>query len=415
MTPKEQEVAIGELEERVDRLRTLYEQYFLGFEKLEPMVPRKDVERRFALLRKEQIRNTAMRFRFNVVTQKFNTYSMHWVRICRQIEEGTYKRHVRRAKARFGDAKPAERDISVDIDLGDFEDLDLDEVLAEADAAADKYARGGVSDTVPPQTSEKAPEKPRPVIVRTPAMPFAPPRPIGARIPTDADSQAELAAAAALLTAPTPASGPERVARPVAVPQGAKPRIVRKVTKGPDEVAPGSQPMGSQPMLATGPASDPQPGSARAAGPAAPPPRPPAASSPRLPAPSSPSFGSAPRVPASAPSPSAPSVPRAPAAPHAPAAAAPPSSPAVPAGASPSAPRVPVRPRIAPIGQGSAGKVPAAPPASPSAGRVPVQAPAPTKGSPDSHQQPPPAPPSGPQDPGRPRPPLPSHLFRKKE
>jgi hypothetical protein len=44
VTPKEQEIAIGELEERVDRLRNIYEQYFLGFEKLEPTVPRKDVE-----------------------------------------------------------------------------------------------------------------------------------------------------------------------------------------------------------------------------------------------------------------------------------------------------------------------------------------------------------------------------------
>ena len=85
MNPKEQEIAINELEDRVDRLRNIYEQYFLGFERLEPTVPRKDVDRRFAILRKEQIRNTAMRFRLNVITQKYNTYAMHWVRICRQI------------------------------------------------------------------------------------------------------------------------------------------------------------------------------------------------------------------------------------------------------------------------------------------------------------------------------------------
>ncbi|MDB4942374.1 MAG: hypothetical protein JWP97_1908, partial [Labilithrix sp.] len=152
-------MAIGELEERVDRLRNLYEQYFLGFERLEPTIPKKDVERRFMLLRKEQIRNTAVRFRFNVVTQKYNTYAMHWVRICRQIEEGTYKRHLRKAKARFGEgAAPAERerDISIDIDMDDF---DMDEVLADASAAADR--RGAAveqaPETVPPVASMRGP------------------------------------------------------------------------------------------------------------------------------------------------------------------------------------------------------------------------------------------------------------------
>ncbi|MDF2697306.1 MAG: hypothetical protein K0S65_5689, partial [Labilithrix sp.] len=69
---KELEIALAELEERVDRLRASYEQYFMGYEKIEPGVQRKDVDRRFTLLRKQQIRNTALRFRFNVVTQKFN-------------------------------------------------------------------------------------------------------------------------------------------------------------------------------------------------------------------------------------------------------------------------------------------------------------------------------------------------------
>jgi hypothetical protein len=97
----ELEILVGELETRLDRLRSLYDQYFMGIEKLEPMVPRKDVERRFNILRKEQIRNTALRFRFQMVLQRYNTYQTYWIRICRQIEEGTYKRDVRRAKARF--------------------------------------------------------------------------------------------------------------------------------------------------------------------------------------------------------------------------------------------------------------------------------------------------------------------------
>ncbi len=102
MTPEEVEKLIGDLEVAVDRLRSLYEQYFMGFEKLEPLVPRKDVDRRIHALRKEQVRNTAQRFRFQMLLQRYNTYQTHWQRILREIENGTYKRHLVRAEKRFG-------------------------------------------------------------------------------------------------------------------------------------------------------------------------------------------------------------------------------------------------------------------------------------------------------------------------
>jgi hypothetical protein len=96
------EMLVTELEGRIDRLRSLYDMYFMGIERLEPLVPRKDVERRMAALRKEQIRNTGLRFKFNVIIQRFNTYQTYWLRISRQIEQGTYRRDVMRATARFG-------------------------------------------------------------------------------------------------------------------------------------------------------------------------------------------------------------------------------------------------------------------------------------------------------------------------
>jgi hypothetical protein len=102
LEPTEAEKMIGELEIAVDRLRSLYEQYFMGIERIEPTVPRKDVDRRVYALRKEQIRNTALRFRFQMLLQRYNTYQAHWQRICRDIENGTYKRHVVRAQKRFG-------------------------------------------------------------------------------------------------------------------------------------------------------------------------------------------------------------------------------------------------------------------------------------------------------------------------
>jgi len=109
------EKAVGDLETRVDRLRSLYDQYFMGIERIPPAVSHKDVERRIQMMRKEQIRNTGLRFRFQMLIQRYNTYQSYWVRITRQIEEGTYKRDVVRAKkrvevverARASDAPPS--------------------------------------------------------------------------------------------------------------------------------------------------------------------------------------------------------------------------------------------------------------------------------------------------------------------
>lgn len=103
MEAEEIDVALDELENRLDRLRSLYEQYFLGIEKIEPSVARKDVDRRFWLLRRTQIRNTARRFRLQVLVQRYNTFQQYWVRICREIENGTYSRHLLRAQKKLGD------------------------------------------------------------------------------------------------------------------------------------------------------------------------------------------------------------------------------------------------------------------------------------------------------------------------
>ena len=263
---KEIELQLSELEDRVDRLRALYEQYFMGYEKLEPSVPRKDVDRRFMLLRKIQLRNTAVRFRFNVITQKFNTYAMYWTRVCRQIEEGTFKRHIQKAKRRFGDEAEAkkpklreEEGSSIDVDLGDFEDEepDLDAILREADAAAVAYGNAA-SDTLPPAApSEKPPALAQP---RTEPLAF---RPAGAVLrPRAGTEPLRTLAATADIPVPGPSSTsfalrggresigvPEsRPMRAAALPPGAKPKLLVRRGDGPESTS--SQvrpPMPSQP------------------------------------------------------------------------------------------------------------------------------------------------------------------------
>jgi hypothetical protein len=102
----ELETALEELETRLERLRSLYEQYFLGIEKVPPMVVRADVERRMWALRKEQIHNTAKRFKLQTIVQRFNTFQQYWQRICREIENGTYSPHLARARKKSNASEP---------------------------------------------------------------------------------------------------------------------------------------------------------------------------------------------------------------------------------------------------------------------------------------------------------------------
>ena len=78
---------LKELELKVERLKVLYEQYFMGIEKMEPQVARKEVTRTMLTLQQQYIRNTAMRFKFNTMLQKWQIYVTYWNRVLREIEK----------------------------------------------------------------------------------------------------------------------------------------------------------------------------------------------------------------------------------------------------------------------------------------------------------------------------------------
>ena len=102
---KEVEAAINEFQRKLDRLKVLYEQYFMGIEKREPLIPLKDVIRIMRELDNVQLRNTGLKFRFRGLVQKLNSYKTYWNRTLRAIENGTYHRdlaRVRRNLARKG-------------------------------------------------------------------------------------------------------------------------------------------------------------------------------------------------------------------------------------------------------------------------------------------------------------------------
>ena len=100
MTPKEFEIMLSDAEVQLSRIKHLYEQWFQGIERIEPQIPRKQFDRRLHELRKVKPRNTALRFRFQTLIQRYTTLQTYWRRIGRQIEEGTYRRDLLRGVGR---------------------------------------------------------------------------------------------------------------------------------------------------------------------------------------------------------------------------------------------------------------------------------------------------------------------------
>ena len=104
---EEIEAKVEEFTQKIETLRVRYEQYFVGTEKKAPIQLRMDVARLMRDLEHANIRNTALKFKVNTCIQKFTSYSTYWNRVLREIEDGTYKRHLDRAKRMISaDAKP---------------------------------------------------------------------------------------------------------------------------------------------------------------------------------------------------------------------------------------------------------------------------------------------------------------------
>src|ERR1051325_5772765 len=121
----------------------------MGIEKIEPTVPRKDVDRRFWLLRRTQIRNTARRFRLQVLIQRYNTFQQYWARICREIENGTYSRHLLRAQKKLGEEPKtwqAKKRLGYFRKKSGEENGSAAEANGQADGDADGSARGAMLD-----------------------------------------------------------------------------------------------------------------------------------------------------------------------------------------------------------------------------------------------------------------------------
>lgn len=92
------------LDEAMTNLQVLYEKYFLGIDRKPPEPERKKVSSKMRELRTTLVKNTALKFRINTMFAKLISFERMWDRTLLEIENGTYKRDVFKAKLRAKDA-----------------------------------------------------------------------------------------------------------------------------------------------------------------------------------------------------------------------------------------------------------------------------------------------------------------------
>jgi hypothetical protein len=97
-TPESIEGRIGEMERKLDRLRGLYESFFMGIERAPPNVARREMNRLILEMQQEPISNASLRFRFQAIMQRWVLMAAYWNRTMREIESGTFRRDVARAQ-----------------------------------------------------------------------------------------------------------------------------------------------------------------------------------------------------------------------------------------------------------------------------------------------------------------------------
>ncbi len=91
------------LDQSIDKLRVVYEQFFLGLERFEPVQLRKGITIELRALKENPPKNTAMKFLLNRMETKYRTYEQYWNRVLREIEDGVYERQLQRMRRKLRD------------------------------------------------------------------------------------------------------------------------------------------------------------------------------------------------------------------------------------------------------------------------------------------------------------------------
>jgi hypothetical protein len=152
-----------EFEGELNELKALYEQYFLGFERHAPLKKHEALKKKLKVLKGKFVRQTALRFRIESAAQKLLTYERLWERSVKDIEAGTSRRDLFKARLHARQRTVTAKDAEPTFDIEEHLDLsDLDEAHGEA-ATRPVAAAPPVADVAPLEAPPPAvPSAPRP-------------------------------------------------------------------------------------------------------------------------------------------------------------------------------------------------------------------------------------------------------------
>lgn len=109
---KEITLKLDLLERKIEELRILYEQHFIGVLPLAPEKQHKDVTRLIRTILRAPFKNSQTRFRMRNLVTRFQTYNTYWERINKAREDGTYSRDLFRAEMREKMLEEARREVT---------------------------------------------------------------------------------------------------------------------------------------------------------------------------------------------------------------------------------------------------------------------------------------------------------------
>ena len=92
------EARLDEMGQKLERMRGLYESFFMGIERSPPEVLRRDINRQILEMQQVTISNSSLRFRYQALTQRWVLLITYWNRTMREIEAGTFSRDLAKAK-----------------------------------------------------------------------------------------------------------------------------------------------------------------------------------------------------------------------------------------------------------------------------------------------------------------------------
>ena len=151
--------ACDELEADIAGLKAAYEQFFLGVERKPPNLKHDAVKKKLLQVRNVVVRQVAAKFRVQNLAQKLATYERLWARTLKEMEEGTYRRdvfkarlHAEKRKGKKKDEKKAAEAESEDVDMDDFGDEgEVPSTPPDAEAARGVQPHG--AKPAPPQVA----------------------------------------------------------------------------------------------------------------------------------------------------------------------------------------------------------------------------------------------------------------------